>query len=42
MPSPEERQWAMLAHLSALLGTLLTGHWFGIGCFVGPLIIWLV
>lgn len=42
MPSPEQRQWAMLAHLSALLGTLLTGHWFGIGCFAGPLVIWLV
>ena len=42
MPSAEERQWAMLAHLSALLGTLVTGAWFGIGCFLGPLIIWLV
>jgi len=42
MPTPEERQWAMLAHLSALLGTLVTGAWFGIGCFLGPLIIWLV
>jgi uncharacterized protein len=28
--------WAMLGHLSALAG-MLTG---GIGCFVGPLIIW--
>jgi hypothetical protein len=42
VPSPEERQWAMLAHISALLGTLLTGHWFGIGCFIGPLVIWLI
>jgi uncharacterized Tic20 family protein len=42
MPSPEERQWAMLAHISALLGCLLTGAWFGLGCFVGPLVIWLM
>jgi uncharacterized Tic20 family protein len=41
-PSAEERQWAMFAHLSALAGMLLTGAWFGWGCFVGPLIIWLV
>ena len=37
-PSPEERQWAMFAHLSALLG-LVTAGW---ACFLGPLIIWLV
>lgn len=36
--SAEERQWAMFAHLSALTG-LLTG---GLGCFLGPLVIWLV
>ncbi|SFS19657.1 hypothetical protein SAMN05216570_4079 [Dyella sp. OK004] len=42
MPSPEQRQWAMLAHLSALLGCLLTGHWFGVGVFIGPLVIWLL
>lgn len=42
-PSAEERQWAMFAHLSAILGALLTGGWaFSIGCFLGPLIIWLV
>jgi uncharacterized Tic20 family protein len=41
-PSAEERQWAMFAHLSALLGGVLTGHLFGWGCFLGPLIIWLV
>ena len=41
-PSQEERQWAMFAHLSALLGGLLTSGWAGsIGCFIGPLIIWL-
>jgi hypothetical protein len=32
----------MFAHLSALLGCIVTGHWFGWGCFLGPLIIWLV
>ncbi|WP_279236585.1 DUF4870 domain-containing protein [Dyella sp. RRB7] len=41
-PSTQERQWAMFTHLSALLGLILTGHWFGWGCFLGPLIIWLV
>jgi len=42
-PSAEERQWAMFAHLSALLGALLTGVWGGgWGCFIGPLVIWLV
>lgn len=42
-PSAEERQWAMFAHLSALAGALLTGGWaFSIGCFIGPLIIWLL
>lgn len=39
----DERQWAMFAHLSALVGGILTGGWaFSIGCFIGPLIIWLV
>ena len=41
-PSAEERQWAMFAHLSALLGGLLTGAVGGWGSFIGPLIIWLV
>ncbi len=41
-PSAEEKQWALFAHLSALLGAILTGLWFGLGCFIGPLIIWLV
>lgn len=41
--SAEEKQWAMFAHLSALLGGIITSGWAGsIGCFVGPLIIWLV
>lgn len=35
--SSDQRQWAMFAHLSALLG-LVTG----IGAIVGPLVIWLV
>ncbi len=42
-PSAEERQWAMFAHLSALIGALLTGALGGgWGCFIGPLVIWLV
>ena len=43
VPSKEERQWAMFAHLSALVGGILTSGWAGsIGCFIGPLVIWLV
>ncbi|HET6905491.1 MAG TPA: DUF4870 domain-containing protein [Rhodanobacteraceae bacterium] len=42
VPSAEERQWAMFAHLSALLGGLVTGWVGGWGWFLGPLIIWLV
>jgi uncharacterized Tic20 family protein len=38
-PGSEERQWAMFAHLSSLLGALLTG---GVGLFIGPLVIWLI
>jgi uncharacterized Tic20 family protein len=42
-PSAEQRQWAMFAHLSSLAGAILTGAFGGgWGCFVGPLIIWLV
>lgn len=41
-PSAEERQWAMFAHLSALLGGIVTGWVGGWGWFLGPLIIWLV
>ncbi len=37
----DERQWAMLAHLSALLGYLLTAGWAGsAGGFLGPLVVW--
>ncbi len=40
---PEQRQWAMFAHLSALLGAILTGAFGGgWGCFIGPLVIWLM
>jgi uncharacterized Tic20 family protein len=43
VPSAEERKWATFAHLSALLGALLTSGWAGsIGFFIGPLIIWLM
>nr|WP_246069676.1 DUF4870 domain-containing protein [Luteimonas lumbrici] len=39
----EQRQWAMFAHLSAIVGGLVTAGWAGsIGCFLGPLVIWLV
>lgn len=48
-PSPvsdipaQERTWAMMAHLSALLGALITSaHGAGWACFIGPLIVWLV
>ena len=40
--SADQRQWAMFAHLSAIVGGLLTGHLGGFGCVLGPLIIWLV
>jgi hypothetical protein len=41
--SAEEKQWAMFAHLSVLLGGLLTSGWGGsVGFFIGPLVIWLV
>ena len=42
VPSPEERQWAMFAHLSALAGGLLTSAIGGWGFFIGPLVIWLM
>ena len=39
----DQRQWAMFAHISALVGGIVTAGWAGsIGCFVGPLIIWLM
>ncbi|MGV8921868.1 MAG: DUF4870 domain-containing protein [Thermomonas sp.] len=42
VPGPEERQWAMFAHLSALAGGLLTSAFGGWGFFIGPLVIWLM
>lgn len=42
VPSAEERQWAMFAHLSALAGALLSSAFGGWGTFIGPLIIWLI
>jgi uncharacterized Tic20 family protein len=38
----EERTWAMFGHLSALVGALLTASLWGLACFIGPLVIWLV
>jgi len=41
--SAEERQWAMFAHLSALIGGFVTSGWAGnLGFFIGPLVIWLL
>lgn len=43
MPSADERLWALCAHLSILVGGALTGGWgFSIGCFLGPLVIWII
>lgn len=39
----DARQMAMLAHLSALLGGIVTAGWAGsLGCFIGPLVIWIL
>ena len=41
--SADERQWAMIAHISALLCYILTSGWAGsAGGFLGPLIVWLI
>ena len=41
--SAEERQWGMFAHISALAGGIITAGWAGsIGCFIGPLVIWMM
>ena len=37
MPTPDERMWGMLAHLSGLIAFLLGGL-----TFLGPLLVWLV
>lgn len=36
-PSADERQWAMFAHLSALIGLIIP-----FGSIIGPLVIWLI
>lgn len=41
-PGQDQRQWAMFAHLSALIGGLVTAWTGGWGVFIGPLVIWLV
>ncbi|MDP9801297.1 putative Tic20 family protein [Arcanobacterium wilhelmae] len=38
-PSSEDRTWAIAAHLSALIGWVVSAGWLA---FVGPLVIWLV
>lgn len=38
-PGSDARTWAMLVHLSALLGGVFSG---GLAVFVGPLVIWLL
>lgn len=37
-PGPEERNWAVICHLSALLGLVV----WGVGIMLGPLIVWLI
>jgi hypothetical protein len=42
-PSADEKLWALFAHLSILVGGAITGGWaFSIGCFLGPLVIWII
>jgi uncharacterized protein len=36
-PTADERQWALLAHLSGLLASMLGGM-----AFLGPLVVWLI
>ena len=39
----EERQWAMFAHLAALVGGIVTAGWAAsLGCIIGPLVIWMM
>lgn len=41
VPSSDERMWAMFAHLSILVGGIITAGWAGsLGSVIGPLIIW--
>lgn len=39
LPTKDERTWAMMGHLSAILASLLTGL---LGGWIGPLIVWLI
>jgi uncharacterized protein len=42
-PTDEEKKWALFAHLSILVGGLVTFGWAAsFGSFIGPLIIWLI
>jgi uncharacterized Tic20 family protein len=42
-PSDEEKKWALFAHLSIMVGGLVTFGWAAsFGSFIGPLIIWLI
>jgi len=41
-PTAEEKQWALFAHLSVLLGGLVSSAFGGWGYFIGPLVIWLI
>ncbi|WP_268890910.1 DUF4870 domain-containing protein [Cognatilysobacter lacus] len=41
--SAEERQWAMFAHLAAIVGGIVTAGWAAsLGCVLGPLVVWLM
>ena len=37
VPSADERQWGMFAHLSSLVGFIIP-----LGNFLGPLVVWLI
>lgn len=41
-PDAEQRQWAMLAHLSILAGGIISYGVGGWAAFAGPLIVWLI
>jgi len=39
----EERQWAMFAHLAAIVGGVVTAGWAAsLGCIIGPLVVWMM
>lgn len=37
LPTPEERSWGLLAHLSGLIAS-----WLGGMAFLGPLLVWII